>query len=57
MQLWFLNFYKYICIIVLEKEMKDIDVEDEEDGKVNKDIMKEKQWLHKEINESLESPI
>jgi len=43
MQLWFLNFYKYICIIVLEKEMKDIDVEDEEDGKVNKDIMKEKQ--------------
>ena len=42
MQNWFLNFYKYICVIVLDKEMKDIDPEDEEYAKENKDILEAK---------------
>ena len=42
MQLWFLNFYKYICIIVLDKQIKETDPDDQEYGKENKEILKVK---------------
>ena len=48
MQLWFLNFYKYICTVVLDKEIQEIDVNDEDHWARNRemvDVLKEQKGL------------
>ena len=54
MQLWFLNFNKYICSIVLEKQIKEIDIHDEERWKENRELVKEKEDQKERISASME---
>ena len=54
MQLWFLNFNKYICSIVLDKQIKEIDIHDEERWKENRELVKEKEDQKERITASME---